>query len=172
MRVVHQANAGGHHIYRDGNRAGDILVAGLGVIALVRDVADDVDTASADQVGGAAIDERGVEVVRDAVVFNHRAVAVGEAVQAFAVAVGGDLVAEQAGQDNAVAELARGAEQQNLFVDRRWVPLSVGAGPQGNPRQPGGGQRSGFDLHTRGLHLDGCDSAEADEVFDQAGEGG
>jgi len=29
-----------------------------------------------------------------------------------------------------------------------------------------------FDLHERRLHLDGSDGAEADKVFDQAGEGG
>ena len=38
--------------------------------------------------------------------------------------------------------------------------------------QPSGGEGSGFDLHARGLHLDGSDGTEADEVFDQAGEGG
>lgn len=52
------------------------------------------------------------------------------------------------------------------------VPLAVGAGSSGDPWKPAGGERSGYDLHTRGLHLDGSDGAEADEVFEQAGEGG
>jgi hypothetical protein len=42
----------------------------------------------------------------------------------------------------------------------------------GDPWEPAGGEGSGFDLHTRGLHLDGSDGAEADEVLDQAGEVG
>lgn len=61
------------------------------------------------------------------------AVAVGAAVQAFSVAVGGDLVAEQTGQDDAVAELAGRAEQDDLLVDGGRVPLTVGTGPGGDP---------------------------------------
>lgn len=71
MRVVYQADAGGHHVLRDGDLSGDCLVAGLGVIALVRDVADQVDAAGADQSGAAAIGEGGFEVVDSAVVLNH-----------------------------------------------------------------------------------------------------
>ena len=52
------------------------------------------------------------------------------------------------------------------------VPLLVSSSAQGEPWQPGGVQCSGFYLHARGLHLHGGDDAEADEVFEHAGEGG
>lgn len=133
MRVVYQADAGCNHVLRDCDLSGDFLVAGLGVIALVRDIADQVDAAGAGQGGGAAIGEGGVEVVGDAVVLNHGAVAIGDAVQALAVAVGWEVVAEQPGQDDAVGELAGGAEEQDLFVFCRRVPLAVGAGSYGDP---------------------------------------
>lgn len=128
MRVFHQADAGGNHVRRDGDLPSDFLVTCLGVIALVGDVADEVDAAGADQVRGTSLGEGGTEMVGDAVVLNHRAVAVGDAVQTFAVAVGGDVVAEQASQDYPVGELAGGAEEQDLFVFCRRVPLPVGAG--------------------------------------------
>lgn len=172
MQVLHQTDAGRDDIFGHGDHAGDVLVAGLGVVAFVGDRADDVDASRADQVGGAAFGQRGVEVVVDAVVLDDGAVAVGRSVQAFTVAVGRHVVTEQAGQDHAVAELAGWAEQNDLLAFGGWVPFPVGAGSGGDPWEPTGGEGSGFDLHARGLHLDGSDGAEADEVFDQAGEGG
>ncbi len=82
------------------------------------------------------------------------------------------MVAEQAGQDDAVGELAGGVKQDDLLTLCGWIPFPVGAGSWGDPRQPAGGEGSGFDLHAGRLHLDRGDDAEADEVFDQAGEGG
>lgn len=58
------------------------------------DRADDVDATRAGQIGGAAFGHCDVEVMRDAVVLNHGAVAVGAAVKAFAVSVGWVMVAE------------------------------------------------------------------------------
>ena len=172
MGVFYQANAGSQYILGNGDRAGDGLIAGLGVIALVRDRADDVDATRADQVGSSALGQSGVEVMGDAVVLDHRAVGIGTTVQAAAITVGRYVVAEYASQDDAVGELAGGAEQDHLFVDGGRVPIPVGTGAQCEPWQPGGGQFSGFYLHARGLHLHGGDDAEADEVFEQAGEGG
>lgn len=108
----------------------------------------------------------------DAVVLDHRAVGVCATVQAGAVAVGRDVVARQAGYDDAVGELAGWAEQDHLFIDGGRIPLLVSTGAQGEPRQPGGSEGSGFYLHARGVHLHGGDDAEADEVFEHAGEGG
>jgi len=172
VQVLHQTDSGRDDIFGHGDQTSDGLVAGLGVVAFVGDRADDVDAARADQVGGAAFGQRGVEVVGDAVVLDDGAVAVGAAVQAYPVAVGRDVVAEQACQDDAVAKLAGWAEEDDLLALGGRVPFPVGAGPGGNPWEPAGGERSGFDLHARGLHLDGSDCAEADEVFDQAVEGG
>lgn len=108
----------------------------------------------------------------DAVVFNDGAVTVGATVKSFAVAVGGDVIAEQAGEDNAVAELAGGAKQNDLFANVGRVPLAVSTGPRGDPRKPSSGQWAGFYSYACGLHLDFDDGTEADEVFDQASEGG
>lgn len=94
MRVVDQADVGCDHVLGYGDLSGDVLVAGLGVFAFVGDRADDVDAARACQVGGAAFDQRDVEVVSEAVVLDDGAVAVGVAVQAFAIAVGWVVVAE------------------------------------------------------------------------------
>lgn len=86
----------------------------------------------------------------NAVVLDHRTVTVGATVQVRAVAVGRDLIAEQAGNNNAVGELAGRAKQDHLFVDGGRGPLLIGSGAQGEPWQPGGGQFSGFYLHARG----------------------
>jgi len=172
VQVLHKTDAGRDDVFGNGDRTGDVLVAGLGVVALMGDRADDVDATGADQVGSAAFGQRGVEVVGDAVVLDDRSVAVSAAVQAFAIAVGRDVVTEQASQDHAVAELAGWAEKDDLLAFGGRIPFAVGAGSGGDPWEPAGGERSGFDLHARGLHLDGSDGAEADEVFDQAGEGG
>ena len=166
------ADAGSDHVFRDGHKADHVLVAGLVVVALVIDGADDVDPALADDAGGAAVGQGGIQVVGDAVVLNHRAVGVGAAVQAGAVAVGRRVVAGNPGDDEAVGELPGWTEQDHLFVDCGRVPLLISTGAQGDPRQPGGGQRSGFNLHAWGHHLHGGDDAEADEVFEHAGEGG
>ena len=172
VRVFDHADAGRDHINRDLDLAGDGLIPGLDVVALVRDVADQVDAASADQVGGAAADQRGVEVVGNAVVFDHRAVRVGATVQTGAVTVGRDVAAEHACHDDAVGELARWAEQDHLFADSGRVPFAVRPSTQCEPGKPSSTQLSGCYLHARGLHLHGGDDAEADEVFEQAGEGG
>lgn len=172
MQVFDQADPGRDNVVRYSDFAGDGVVAGLGVVALVGDWADDGDAAVADQVGGTARGQGGVQVMGDAVVLDHCAVAVGAAVQAGAVTVGRRAVAEQTGQGHAVAELARGADQQDLLAGGGRVPFLVGSGAQGQPRQPGGGQFTGFYTHARGLHLDFGDNAEADEVFEHAGEGG
>ena len=172
MVVVDQADVGCDHIHRDGDFAGDGLIAGLGVVAFVGNWADDTDTALADQIGCSALGQGSAQVVSDAVVFDDGAVAVGVAVQAFAVAVGGDVIAKQAGENDTVAELAGRAEQDDLFVHGRRGPLAVGTCSRGNPGEPAGGQRAGFHSHAWGLHLGFGDGAEADEVFDQAGEGG
>lgn len=171
-QLVHQADFRRDHVFRNIDSAGDVLIAGLDIVVLVRDVADQVDAASADQVGGAAVDQRGVEVVSDAVVLNHGAVRVGATVQAGAVAIGRDVVAEHAGHDNAVSELARLAEQDHLFADSGQVPVVVGSGAQCEPGKPGRSQFSGGYLHAWGPHLHGGDDAEADEVFEVAGDGG
>lgn len=178
MGVFHQADAGSDDIKRYRDLASNILIAGLGVVALVRVVAfvsdrpDDMDSTLADQIGGTAIGQHSAEVVGDAVVLNHGAVAITTTVQACTVTVRGDVVAEHACQRDAVGELAGWAEQHHLLVDGRRVPFLVGTGAQGDPRQPAGGEGSGFDLHARGPHLYRGDNAEADEVFEQAGEGG
>ena len=111
-------------------------------------------------------------MVGHAVVLNHRAVAVGAAVQTFTVTVGQVRGAVDAGEGDAVGELAGWAEQDYLFVDGGRIPVRVGPGAQGDPRQPGGQQVAGFDTHTRRFHLGFGYGAEADEVFDHAGEGG
>ena len=73
-------------------------------------------------------------MVRHAVVLDHRAVAVGAAVQALTVAIGRVRSAVDAGEGDAVGELARGAEQNHLFIDSRRVPLLIRSGAQGEPR--------------------------------------
>ena len=172
MRVLHQADTGCDHVFGNCHGTGDVLVAGLGVVAVVRDRADDVDAACAGQIGGAAVGQGRVEVVGDAVILDHSAIGVGTAVQAGAVAVGRNVVAEQTGKDDAVGELAGRAEQHDLFPLGRRVPYLVGSGPLSDPWQPRGGQIPGFYFHARGLHLHGGDDAEADEVFKHAGKGG
>lgn len=82
------------------------------------------------------------------------------------------MVAGESGDDDAIGELAGWADQDHLFVNGGRVPHTVSTGAQRQPRQPGGGQFSGFHLHARGHHLNVDDDAEADEVFEQAGEGG
>ena len=68
--------------------------------------------------------------------------------------------------------MAGWAEEDDLLAFGGRIPFAVGAGSCGDPWEPAGGEQSGFNLDTRGPHLDGCDGSEADEVFDQAGEGG
>ena len=92
--MVDQADVGCDDIRGYGDFSGDALVAGLGVVAFVGDWADDVDAACTGQVGGATFGQRDVEVMREAVVLDDGAVAVGGSVQAFAVAVCGNVVAE------------------------------------------------------------------------------
>ena len=70
----------------------------------------------------------------DAVVLDHRAVAVGATVQAFALAVGRVCSAVDAGEGDAVGKLAGWAEQDDLFVDGGRVPVRIGSGAQGDPR--------------------------------------
>ena len=77
-------------------------------------------------------------MVGDAVVLDHRAVAVSAAVQAFAVAVGRVRGAVDAGQGYAIGELTRGAEQDYLFVDGGRVPVLIRSSAHGEPRQPTG----------------------------------
>lgn len=108
------------HVFGNGQEADHVLVAGLVVIAMMIDRADDVDPALAHQTGGS-------------VVLDHGAVGVCAAMQTRAFAVGGDMVSEQAGQYDAVGELAVGAEQDHLFVDAGRVPLTVRASAQGEP---------------------------------------
>lgn len=80
MRVVDQADTGGDDIFRDGDRSGDVLIAGLGVVALMGDGADNVDTTFADQLAGAHLGQHGPQMMGDAVVFDDGAVAVGATV--------------------------------------------------------------------------------------------
>ncbi|MNU07992.1 hypothetical protein D3C72_2538460 [compost metagenome] len=68
------------------------------------DRADNIDAAGAGQISDAAFWQDGAQPVVDAVVLDHRSIAVGAAVQAFAVTVGGDQVAKQAGDRNALGE--------------------------------------------------------------------
>lgn len=107
-----------------------------------------------------------------AVVLDHCAISVGSTVQARAVGIGRDVLAINARHDNAVGELAGWAEQDHLLPDGGRIPLAVGACAQRKPGEPGGSQSSGCYLHARGLHLHGGDDAEADEVFEHAGDGG
>lgn len=72
-------------------------------------------------------------MVGHAVVLDHSAVAVTAAVQAFALAVGRVRGAVDAGEGDAVGELARGAEQDDLLIDGGWVPVRIGPGAQGDP---------------------------------------
>lgn len=169
---MYQAHLCRDDVFRNIDSAGDCLISGLDVVALVCDVADQVDAASAYQIGGATVDQCGVEVVAHAVVFDHRAVGVGTTVEAWAVAVGRDEVTEYASHGDPVGELARRAKQDHLFTDSGRVPFAVSSGAQCEPGKPGSGQLSGCYLHARGLHLHGGNDAEADEVFEQAGEGG
>lgn len=73
--------------------------------------AGNTDTARSGQPGGAAVGQHGIEVMSHAVIFDHRAIAVGASVQAGALAVGRDGVAEQAGHGHAIGQLAAGGEQ-------------------------------------------------------------
>lgn len=82
------------------------------------------------------------------------------------------FVAENAGECHAVGKLTGWAEQNDLLVYGGWVPVLVQAGTQGNPWQPGREQIAGFYTHARRLHLYFGNGAEADKVFQQAGEGG
>ena len=140
MQVFDQADGGCNYVDRYLDLSGDGLIAGLGVIALVGvvtlmgDRAYDMDAAGTDEVGGATVGKRGVQVVGDAVVLDHGAIAVGAPVQTSTVAVCLKVVAEKTGQDDTIAELAGGAEQKDLLVDGGRVPLSVGAGPWSYPR--------------------------------------
>lgn len=162
MGVFDQADVGCDYIHRCGDFAGDVLIAGLGVVTFMDDWPDDANAAGADQVGGTVLGKDGIEVVGDAVVLNYSAVAVAAPMQAFAFAVCGYLVAEKTGEDDAVSELAGRTEQYDLFVNGRRVPLAVGPGSWSDPGEPASSQRAGFDSGARGLHLDGVDGAEAD----------
>ena len=72
-------------------------------------------------------------MVGHAVVLDHRAVAVSAAVQTFALAIGRVRGAVDAGEGDAVSELARGTEQDYLFVYGGRVPVHIGSGAQGDP---------------------------------------
>jgi len=122
MDVLDQADACCNDVDGDRDSAGDVLVTGLGVVAFLGDRTDDVDAARADQAGGTALRQVCPEVVCNAVVLDHGAIMVGAAVQAWAVAVGGNGIAEQASEDHAVGHLAAGGKQQHLFVFGGRVP--------------------------------------------------
>ena len=107
------------------------MIAGLGVIGFVRDGADNVDAAAADQMSCATVDQCRVEVMGSTVVLDHSAVCVGTAVQTGTVAVRRDVIAEYASHNNAIGELARGAEQNDLLVYSGWVPFPIRPGAQG-----------------------------------------
>ena len=68
------------------------------------------------------------------VVLNYCAVGVGATVQAGAIAVGGNMVTEQAGYDDAVGKLAGGAEQDHLLTFGGRIPFLVSPSAQGEPR--------------------------------------
>ncbi len=160
MFVLDQADASGEHVFADGHGAGDI------------DVAEDGDAARCGEMGLAAGGQDGQQALGDAVVLDDGTVAVGAAVQAFAVAVGRDQIREQACQRHALGEVAGWAQQHHLLADGGRVPLAVGSGAQVQPGAPGGGDVAAFHLDARRLHLDRFDGTEADDVFEQAGEVG
>ena len=66
--MTDQADALGDHVDAHGDLAGNGLVAGLDVVALVGDVADDADAAVADELGGTAGGKNCAQVVGGAVV--------------------------------------------------------------------------------------------------------
>ena len=111
-------------------------------------------------------------MVGDAVVLDHRAVAVGAAVQALTVAIGRVRGAVDAGQGHAVGELPGWAENDDLLIDSGRVPVHIGPSPYRDPRQPASKKVTGYHAHTGWFHLDFGDGAEADEVFEHTGEGG
>lgn len=178
MQVLDQAHAGGHHLGAHSYGAGDVLVAGLlvvtgvGVVAFMGDIADQGDAAAADQLGAAAAGQEGTQVVFSAVVLDHRAVAVGGAVQGRRLAIGGHGIAEQAAEHHGVGRLPGGAEHQDLLPLGGWVPDPVLTRAQRQPGQPAGEQSAALDAHTGGGEIHLGDGAEADQVFDKAGEGG
>lgn len=98
---------------------------------------------------GAAFHQSGVEVMGDAVLLDHRAVGVGAAVQAGAIAIGWEVGAVNADHDAAVGELAGWAEHHDWFTFCRRVPYLVGSRALSDPWQPGRGQFAGFTF-TRG----------------------
>lgn len=167
MNVLDQADAGRNDVDgdRDGAGDGDVLVAGLGVVAFMGDRADDVNAARAGQAGGTAIGQNRAEVVRNTVVLDHGAVAVSSAVQPWTIAVRRNGVAEQASENDAVGHLPDGGAQKLLFVHGGWVPFLISACAQGHPRQPGRQDAAATDLHPRRdvLHLG--NSSKADQVF-------
>ena len=57
-------------------------------------------------------------------------------------------------------------------MDSGRVPVHICPGPQGDPRYPASQQLTRFHARTGWFHLDFGDGAEADEVFEHAGEGG
>ncbi|MNZ90755.1 hypothetical protein D3C78_1097260 [compost metagenome] len=172
MLVVHLALAGGDHILGNRHLARDGLVAGLDEVAVEGEVAGQVDAAGADEQGGTTVRQLRVQVVFLAVVLDHGAVGVGATVQAGAITVRRNLVAEQADHCHAVGGLPGWAEQQRLLPNGWRVPLAVGAGAQSQPGQPAGEQVTGLHAHTGFRQIDLGDGAEADQVFDEAGEGG
>ena len=66
MRVIDQADAGRDDIFRNGDLTGDGLVAGLGVVALMGDRADDVNATLTDQVRGALFGQYSAQVMGNA----------------------------------------------------------------------------------------------------------
>lgn len=96
MQALHQTDAGRDGIFGHGEHIGDVLVAGMGVVSFVGDWADDADAAGADRLvvppsASVALRWCGGTAAADG------------SMQAFAVAIDRHVVAEQAGQDDAVA---------------------------------------------------------------------
>ncbi|MCY1248358.1 hypothetical protein D9M72_617820 [compost metagenome] len=106
MQVFDQADAGCDDIFRDSDLSGDALIAGLGVVALMGDRADDVNATLTDQLGGTRFREDGAQVMRHAVVLDDSAIAIGTAAQAGAIAVGWKLGAVDTSEGDTIGELS------------------------------------------------------------------
>ena len=98
--------------------------------------------------------------------------------QAGAIAVGRNEGAEQAADGDALGSLAAGAQDQDLLAHGGRILVAGGSGAQGGPGQPAGQQltflnpNAGRTLVWETAMVDLGSGAEADQVLDEAGEGG
>ncbi|MGI0433874.1 hypothetical protein ACRFBT_26560 [Pseudomonas aeruginosa] len=175
MGMTGQADALGVTSTLSCDLAGDGLVAGLDVVALVGDVAGDADAAVADQARWYRRQEElragGGGTLSYSI---HRAVAVGGAMQGVTSPLGGIRSLNKPVRTTLLRS-ARMAEEQYLLVQGGGRSYSaVGAGPGWPcPGRTAGQQVTGLTHGLRAARHGPCrgDGAEADQVLDHAGEG-